>query len=108
MAFASVREWEHRNLSYQAGPRRQALLHHKSAEVRDSFVAEFKINAANHEKLDNITEDWATPFQRRSMFKRANVAQLKLCLVADDWMITRRLLYDHTIFMQSYTPPPKK
>ena len=73
MCFASVREWEHRNLSYQAGIRRQTLLLDPRAAVRTGFVDSFKKDCENFQALEKLSEDWADPFQRRSMFKRPHL-----------------------------------
>ena len=92
MCFASAREWEHRNLAYQAGPRRQTLLTDPSEHVRNAYIHEFAKDTTNHDTLADIKEEWAEAFQNRSIFKRLNVIQLRRCLDVEDWIATERHL----------------
>ena len=89
--FASAREWEQRNMSFQGGYRRQVLLLHTDPVVVKSYAAEFKFDCDKNNELMALDDEWAEMFQKRTMWNRRSVTQRKLCFELDDWNVTQRL-----------------
>ena len=63
--FASVREWEQRNMSFQAGHRRQVLILDDDDKVADAYLAEFKGDGDKDDELMQLDDEWAELYQKK-------------------------------------------
>ena len=92
MTFSAAREWESRNMAYEASPvKRQILLLHSDAAHHTEFLSVLKRDAANSAKLLGVEEDWAVPYQKRNLWNRTDVKQFTLCCKQELWKNTSRL-----------------